>query len=130
MTISHSVDHVRGTLLIAFTGTVSGHEFVAFANDLYGQQSELFDYECVLDLLQYEGDVGYSDINPLQKLYAVRPEGPAPSRPGFIVTHDSNFHLWAAALDEQFPGRKHYVVGSLEEAFSGLERLRASAAGP
>jgi len=90
---------------------------------------ELFDYECILDLLGYEGDVGYADLSPLQQVYAERPEPGAAARPGIIVTLDPNFHLWAAALDEQFPGRKHYVAASLEGAFSRLDGLRKMQAG-
>jgi hypothetical protein len=124
MTIHHAIDEKARILLIAFSGTVSSQEFVAFSSQLYGAHPELFDYACILDLLEYEGDVGYTALNPLQQMYTPPTDPQACSRPGFIVTHDPNFHLWAAALDQQFPGRKHNVVPSLEEAFSRLERLR------
>src|SRR5258708_1712500 len=118
MTIRHTVDEIHRTLIIELSGTISGHAFSTFACDLYGRRPELFDYECVVDLLEYEGDVGFADLGPLEKIYTGRPEGTAAFRPGFIVTSDPNIHLWAAVLDEQFPGRKHYVAASLEEAFS------------
>jgi hypothetical protein len=124
MTIRHAVDDKRRTLLIVFSGTVTGPEFVAFGADLYGSRPELFDYACILDLLDYEGDVGYADLNPLQNMYEPPAEPETCQRPGFIVTLDPNFEFWAAALDHQFPGRKHYIVSSLAEAFSSLERLR------
>ena len=124
MAIRHAIDEERRTLLLVFSGTVSGPEFMAFSAELYGARPELFDYACILDLLDYEGDVGYAHLNPLQKMYEAPPQPEACQRPGFIVTHDPNFHLWAAALDQQFPGRKHYIVATLAEAFSSLERLR------
>jgi hypothetical protein len=128
MTIRHTVDDVRRLLEIELSGVVTGPEFVTFSRNLYGSRAELFDYDCILNLLEYEGEVGYADLNPLQQIYADKPQYPASPRPGIIITLDSNFHLWAAALDAQFPGRKHYVVPSLEEALSRLERLHGSEA--
>jgi hypothetical protein len=127
MTIRHTVDDARRLLEIELSGVVSGREFVKFSCDLYGSRVELFDYDCILNLLQYEGEVDYADLNPLQQIYAGQPQNPASPRPGIIITLDANFHLWAAALDAQFPGRKHYVASSLEEAFSRLERLHGEA---
>ena len=128
MAIRHAIDDERRTLLIVFSGTVSGPEFVAFGSELYGARPELFDYACILDLLDYEGDVGYADLNPLQQMYDPPAEPQSCQRPGFIVTLDPNFEFWAAALDQQFPGRKHYIVSSMAEAFSKLERLRRQTA--
>ena len=129
MTIRHTIDDDRRLLVIGLSGPVTGNELQAFAQELYGSRAELFDYECVVDLREYRGDISYSDLNPLQDVYAARPEGEASSRAGFIVTSDPNFQFWAAALDAQFPGRKHYVVASLEEAFSRLEGRRKMQAG-
>jgi hypothetical protein len=126
MTIRHTIDDARRLLVITLSGVVTSHEFTAFVGDLYGDRTELFDYECISDLSDYEGDVSYSDLNPLQQIYAARPERDAPSRPGIIVTLDPNFHLWASALDAQFSGRKHYIAPSLEEAFSRLDGLRTA----
>lgn len=123
MPIRHATDDDRRLLVLALSGPVGGNEFRAFAGDLYGSRPELFDYACILDLLEYEGDISYADLNPLQQAYAERPKSDI-SRPGFIVTSDPHFHFWAAALDAQFPGRKHYVVASLEAAFSRLDGLR------
>jgi hypothetical protein len=128
MTIRHTVDDARRLLEIELSGVVTGREFVTFSSNLYGSRVELFDYDCILNLLEYEGEVGYADLNPLQQIYADQPQSPASPRPGIIVTLDANFHLWAAALDAQFPGRKHYVVSSLEEAFARLESLHRSEA--
>ena len=61
-------------------------------------------------------------------MYEAPAEPEACQRPGFIVTLDPNFEFWAAALDQQFPGRKHYIVSTLAEAFSKLERLRRQTA--
>jgi hypothetical protein len=124
MTIQHAVDEERRTLLIVLSGTVRGQEFIEFGSKLYGARPELFDYACIIDLLNYEGDIGYAHLNPLQQMYTPPPDPQAGSRPGYIVTLDPHFHLWASALDQQFPGRKHYVVPTLAEAFRRLERLR------
>lgn len=124
MAMHYSVDDDRRILNITLSGTVSGRQFQAFSCDLYGGRLELFEYDCVLDLLEYEGDISYADLNPLQQIYLRQPAQDAGPHPGFIVTLDPNFHFWATALDEQFPGRKHYVAASLEEAFAGLEELR------
>jgi hypothetical protein len=124
MQIRHTIDADRRLVVIVLSGPVTGNQFKEFASNLYGSRAELFDYECILDLLEYQGDISYADLDPLQQNYAERPEGEASSRAGFIVTLDPNFHFWAAALDAQFPGRKHYVVASLEEAFSRLEERR------
>ncbi|MHB8529673.1 MAG: hypothetical protein ACYC8V_09215 [Caulobacteraceae bacterium] len=124
MPVRYEIDDHRRRLSMALSGTVNGREFSDFLCDLYGARVELFDYECLVDMLAYEGDLTAADLIPLQRIYAARP-GPRPaSRPGVTVTSDPNFHLWAAALDAQFPGRKHYVAASLEEACARLDGLR------
>jgi hypothetical protein len=123
MTIHHTIDDARRILIIELSGIITGHSFSVFICKLYSDRPELFDYACVLDQLQYEGDVSYADLNPLEQIYAERPEVDPSSKPGFIITSDPNFHFWATALDEQFPGRKHYVVASREEAFSRLGEM-------
>ncbi len=125
MPIRHSIDDTREVLEITMSGPVTGREFSAFALDLYGNRSELFDYECVLDLLDYEGSVEYSDLNALQQAYERAPER-STARQGAIITRDPNFRFWAAVLDAQFPGRKHFVVGSRSEAFARLAELRTA----
>ena len=122
--ISHHIDESDRILHIRFAGTVSGTRFRTFASELYGARPDLFDFACILDLLQFEGDVSYADLVPLQANYAKARDHSAPTRPGFIVTTDPNFHFWAAALDEQFPGRKHYLAPSMAEALSRLDKLR------
>jgi hypothetical protein len=82
MTIRHRVDDDRRLLVIGLSGPVTGKELQAFAQELYGSRAELFDYECVVDLLEYRGDISFSDLNPLQEVYAARPEGEASSRAG------------------------------------------------
>lgn len=123
MPISHHIDEARRILHIRLSSTVSGAEFRTFASKLYGGRPDLFEFACILDLLQFEGDVSYADVIPLQENYAkVRTFGP--TRPGFILTDDPNFHFWAAALDEQFPGRKHYLSPSFEQALLRLDEWR------
>jgi hypothetical protein len=126
MTIWHMIDDERRLLVVTLTGPVTGSEVRVFGDNLYGSRPELFDYECITNLLEYSGDIEFSDLNPLQEIYPGRPADQA--RSGVIVTLDPHFHFWAAALDAQFPGRKHYVAASLEGAFARLEALRASPA--
>lgn len=128
MKIRHSIDEAHRVLLITIAGPVTGPDFVAYTSRLYGERADLFAYDCVVDLREYDGDIGYADLDGLQMMYAQATPGAGSERPGFIVTSDPNFHLWASALDAQFPGRKHYVTSSLEAAFAGLERLRTAAA--
>lgn len=123
MPISHHIDESNRILHIRLAGAVSGTRFRTFTSELYGERPDLFDFACILDLLQFEGDVSYADVAPLQAEYAKARGEDAPTRPGFIVTADLNFRFWAAALDEQFPGRKHYLAPSLAEALSCLDEL-------
>lgn len=120
MPIAHHVDETGRILHLRLSGAVSGNQFRDFASEFYGRRPELFDFICILDLLQFDGDVSHPDLAPLQANYASVRGKDGPTRPGFIITRDPHFHLWAAALDAQFPGRKHYVVDSLAEALSRL----------
>jgi hypothetical protein len=129
MTIWHMIDDERRLLVVTLTGPVTGGEVRTFGANLYGPRPELFDYECITNLLEYSGDVDYSDLNPLQEIYPGPPASEAAARSGVIVTLDPHFHFWAAALDAQFPGRKHYIAASLEGAFGRLAALRAGQAG-
>ena len=128
MAMNYTIDDDRRLLTITLSGTVAGREFARFARDLYDSRPELFDYDCISDLLAFEGDVASADLDLVHELYAAQPERSGPARPGVFVTLDSNFHLWASALDAQFPGRKHYVATSLEGAFLRLD-MHGQAAG-
>jgi hypothetical protein len=124
MPIWHAIDETRRSLHITLSGTVRGPEFSTFACGLYGERPDLFDYACILDLLAFEGDVIYADLNSLQTVYDGERKGDSASRPGFIVTLDPNFHFWAAALDHQFPGRQHFLATTVAAAFLRLDELQ------
>jgi hypothetical protein len=121
MTIHYVVDDDNNLLVVSLSGIVTAQEYDRFARRLYGERPELFGYKCLTDLLDLEGEVPV-DLGALQELYAKRAEpGARPPRPGVIVTRDLGIHLLAAALDAQFPGRKHYVASDLAEAFARLQ---------
>ncbi|MDB5452430.1 MAG: hypothetical protein JWO33_1008 [Caulobacteraceae bacterium] len=128
MKIQHFVNDQYGVVVVTISGHVSGGEFAKVAARLFGDRTQLLDYNCVIDLRDYDGDIGNSDLEGLRQMSAQQRTGPRPERHSIIVTSDPHFELWAAALDEQFSGRKHHVVRSLEAAFSLLEKVKVSTA--
>jgi len=124
MSLRWEVADFSHRLTITAAGTITSREFVDFSYRLYGQRTELFDYECVVDLSAYEGDLLHSDLEPLAQIYAGRSEGNASSCPAVFVTVDPFFHHWAAAMQIQFPGLIVRVAASREEAAALLDRLR------
>ena len=124
--IEHTFDDQTGVLMIALHGMVKGREFSKLTCALFRARPDMFEYYCIVDLSDYQGDISYSDMNPLQEMFSERPQPGGVVRPAWIVTPDANFHFWATALDAQLPGRIHHVVPRLDDAFAGIADQRMS----
>lgn len=121
MPISHNLDESRLRLTLTLSGTVSSARFNDYIYRLYESRPELFEYDCVTDLRDYEGDLSDADVAPLMTLYAAHVRSRQTPSHSYLVTTDPGFGWWAAALDEQFPDRLHHVVNSLDEAHARLD---------
>jgi hypothetical protein len=124
MTIRHTINDADRILLITLSGDVGGQAFSAFVCDLYGRRPELFEYRCITDMLDYRGELGNADLTALQALYAAGRRSDGGLIASIILTRDPHFHFWATALDAQFPGRRHTLASSLEEALTRLGDLQ------
>jgi hypothetical protein len=84
-------------------------------------------YDHIWDMLEFDGDATHQDILRIQEVYL------QVARPGAglaytcLVTLDHNMGFWAAAMDEQFPGRRHVVMRTLAQAEDWLNHMRGRA---
>jgi hypothetical protein len=87
-------------------------------------------YDHIWDMLQFDGDATHQDILRIQEVYlqVARPQRDLAYT--CLVTLDHNMGLWAAAMDEQFPGRRHLVMRSLAQAEDWLRETRRRAPEP
>ncbi|MBV9511870.1 MAG: hypothetical protein JO303_16480 [Caulobacteraceae bacterium] len=87
-------------------------------------------YDSIWHLLDFDGDATNDDVLVMQVAYLeVAVTG---ARPAYtcLVTHDPCMKYWATAMDEQFPGRIHLVMRSVEQAGEWLEQIRGRLQAP
>jgi hypothetical protein len=102
-----SVDDQARRIFVTISGAPTGRLVSKGICSIFLTRPDAVTYDMFYDMRTYAADVTADDILPLVAVYEqCNPDRSVPCRTAF-VTRDPNFALWAAAFNEQFPGRVH-----------------------
>jgi len=120
--VESSVDDSIRRIFVKINGQATGRHVSTGVCSIFLTRPDAVTYDMLYDLRDYAGDVTAEDVMPIVAVYAeCKPDTSVPCRTAF-VTSDPNFDFWAAAMNEQFPGRTHKSFKVLEHAEAWLKQ--------
>lgn len=120
-----SVDDEQRRILVTINGSPTGRLVSKGICSIFLTRPDAVTYDMLYDMRTYAADVTANDVLPLVAVYEqCNPDRSVRCRTAF-VTPDPNFELWAAAFNDQFPGRTHAAFKVWAEAEAYLDHPMA-----
>lgn len=106
----------RQRLDLAFTGDVTGGEYLGVMRRCFQAHPDSVLADWVHDLRRYRGTVGHDEVSALARDYHALARGRDERALSVLVTPDPGFVHWAAVWRVQFRPRRVAVVATMAEA--------------
>jgi hypothetical protein len=127
--VSHQLVPEAGCVVITVGAGATGRHYARYLCGLLRTLPLVAACDTIHNFMAFEEAPTNADVAEIAACYGERLPADGQVRFSCIASPDPNYRFWAPALDHFFPGRRHVAVGSLEEAWAELRRLRGDGPG-